>query len=618
MSDSSKPIASEADSSGQTPLKRVLSECKSAFFFMGLVSFGINLMGVVPTLYMMNMYDRVLTSKSGITMVSLLVLVIGLYLFWSALEWIRNRIMIRISLRLDWDLAAKAFDASFRRNAGRRQVNVQQVMGDLLTLRQFLTGRPIVSLIDAPFSVFYIIIGGIIHPFLAAFTLVITFVVTGLALLNRQLTTPALRAANEANAEASRVAAQSLRYCETALAMGMMPALRKRWHSRHRWFLQNQVNGSEASGVINWMGSVVGKLTPSIQMSIGVLLAIQGVITGGMVIAATFLIHRAVAPLRSLISNWKDIVAARLAFERLDALMAEEEARHARMSLPAPTGRLEVSALTGIPPGGKTAVIRDVSFTLEPGRSIAIVGPNGAGKSSLLRLLLGLWKPASGSVRLDSVEISEWDHDELGPYVGFVPQEAELFEATVAENIARLGPVDSEKVVAAAQAVGIHDMILRLPQGYDTPLGDSGFQLSGGQAQRVSIARALYGNPRILILDEPNAKLDADAENQLLNLLKSLQGRGVTIVLTTHKPRVIGVADLVLILKDGEQVAVGSAKEYTERHNEIRRQQTSQQASRLTAVTQHPATPGSAVRANARPAGKPLSSELAVGEGDQA
>jgi PrtD family type I secretion system ABC transporter len=555
------PIDTNADQAELSPLRKALQECKTAFSLMAGITFITNILGIVPTLYMMNMYDRVLSSKSGVTMVSLLVLVMGVYLFWSALEWIRNRIMIRISLRIDWDLAAKAFDASFRRNAGRRKVNIQQVMGDLLTLRQFLTGRSLIAVVDAPFSIIYIIVGGLIHPLLAAFSFASTFIVGVIAVMNRKVATPALRAANEASGEATRLAAQSLRYAETATAMGMLPAIRNRWHEKHRWFLQHQVNGSEASGLMGWVGGVVSKMMPSIQMALGIFLAIQGVITGGMVIAATFLVSRSVGPIKSLISNWKDVVNARLAFERLDQLLLEDEKREQRMSLPAPTGRLALSEVQACPPESKKVVLNHVDFALEPGEVLAVIGPNAAGKSSMLKVLLGLWKPSGGSVRLDGVEMSDWNHDELGPHLGYVPQEADLFEATIAENIARLNVVDSEKVVAAAKAAGVHEVILGFPEGYDTLLGDSGFALSGGQAQRVCIARALYGDPKLVVLDEPNAKLDESAETELMMTLRDLKTKGVTVVFTTHRPRLLAVADYLLVLKAGEQVGFGPIKE---------------------------------------------------------
>ncbi len=562
MADPKASSQATADNPGDaSPLRLAMADCRKAFGLMAFISFMTNILGIVPTLYMMNMYDRVLTSRSGVTMVSLVLLVIGIYLFWSGLEWIRNRIMLRISLRIDWDLADRAFDASFRRNASRRKNNIQQVMGDLLTLRQFLTGRPMISVIDAPVAIIYIIVGGLIHPYLAVFALASTLLVTGMALLNRKIATPALRAANEASNEATRLASQCLRHSETALAMGMLPAIRLRWHEKHRWFLQNQINGSEASGIIGWVSGVITKLTPSLQMALGIFLAVEGHITGGMVIAATFLINRSVSPLKALINNWKDVVNARVAFERLDELMQEDIVRESRMSLPAPKGRITVQGLALKAPGSGRIILKGVTIALEPGQMVAVVGPNGAGKSSLLKALLGLWRPESGSVRIDGVEVSDWDHDELGPHIGYVQQDAELFEATVAENIARLGKPDAERVVKAAKIAGIHDLILSFPQGYDTVLSDSAHAVSGGQAQRIAIARALYGDPAVLVLDEPNAKLDDTAETELMAMLQLLRSQGTAIVFSTHRPRLLAMADFMLLLKGGEQVGFGPVRE---------------------------------------------------------
>ncbi len=554
-----------AENITQTPLKEALKACRSAFWLMLFLTSIINLMGVVPTLYMMNMYDRVLSTQSATTMVSLTVLVIGIYLFWSALEWIRNRLMLRISLRIDWDLAAQAFDASFRRNAGRKKTNIQQIMGDLLVLRQFITGASLVAVMDAPFALIYIVVGGLIHPLLAVFALVVTLIVTALALLNRKVATPALKAANEASGEATRIAAQSVCHAETALAMGMLPAIRKRWHEKHRWFLQHQINGSEASGLMGWFSGVLMKLTPSLQMAVGIYLAIAGLITGGMVIAATFLINRSIAPLKRLISSWRDVVNARCAFDRLDSLLLEDQHRQQRMRLPSPQGKLVISKLQLVPPGSHKPVLSKIDFAIDPGQVLAIIGPNAAGKSSLLKAILGLWRPQEGSVRLDGVDVADWDHDELGPHIGYVAQDADLFEATVAENIARLGIVDSEKVVAAAKAVGMHEVILSFPKGYDTLLGDAGYALSGGLAQRIAIARALYGCPKLIVLDEPNSKLDETAELELMSTFRDLQNQGVTLIFSTHRPKLIAIADYLLVLRSGVQMQFGPVREILDR-----------------------------------------------------
>jgi ABC-type protease/lipase transport system fused ATPase/permease subunit len=276
------------------------------------------------------------------------------------------------------------------------------------------------------------------------------------------------------------------------------------------------------------------------------------------------LISKAVSPIQKLIASWKDIVAARQAYERLNELLAEDQQRGTSMQLPAPQGRLDVKGATAVPPGHNKAVLADMNFALTPGQVLAVVGPSAAGKSSLVKMLLGVWRPAQGNVRLDGVEISEWSHDEVGPLVGYVPQEIEFFEGTVAENIARLGEVDPAKVVQAAQLIGMHESILTFPKGYDTPLGETGFALSGGQRQRIAIARAIYGMPKYVVMDEPNSNLDEVGENALIGSVQALKDNGGTVIITTHRPRLVSIVDMMLVLKEGRQVAFGTAKDMLE------------------------------------------------------
>ncbi len=559
----SKAVEAAGASSGATrpPIARLLHQCRRAFVFAFLLTLLIDILSITPMLYMMNTYDRVIATRSGVTLVSLTLLVVGMYIFWSSLEWIRSRLMVRLSLRMDWELSADVFDASFRRYVGRKNVNVHQVLGDLLTLRQFMTGQPVLSLMDAPFSVVFIIIGAMFHPYLAIFVIVASALMLVASYATQKVSGPILKASNDANAEASRVAANSLRSAETSLALGMMPAVRNRWYAEHRRFLELQVNASEASGLTGGISGFLSKALPSLQMALGAWLAIENLITGGMVIAASMLISKSVAPIRKLITNWKDIVSARQAYERLNILLAEDVKETQRMSLPAPTGKLEVTHATAVPPGHNSPVISDVNFSVNPGEAVAIVGPSAAGKTSLTRMLVGVWKPASGNVRLDGVELSQWNHDEVGPCIGYVPQEIEFFEGTVAENIARLGEVDPEKVIQAAKLIGMHETILAMPKGYDTMLGETGFQLSGGQRQRLAIARAFHGMPKYLVLDEPNANLDEPGETILAQALEVLKKSGSSIIVTTHRPRLIGVMDKLLVLRQGKVMGFGPAQE---------------------------------------------------------
>ena len=534
---------------GRKPIESVLYQCRKTFYFAIAVTLIADILSLAPMLFMLNVYDRVIGAKSGVTV------------FWCALEWIRSRMLTRLSLRIDWDLSADIFDASFRRHVGRKNANVSQLLGDLSTLRKFLTGSSLFAIIDAPFAFVFIAIGALFHPYLALFALASTVLMLAVSYFTSKVTGPILKVANDANAEASRIAANSLRHAESTLALGMMGAVRQRWYKNHHKYLENQVNASEATGLTGGISSLLSKALPSLQMSLGAFLAIEGLITGGMVIAASMLISKAVSPIQKLLGKWSEIVEARQAYDRLNALLISDSKRKTNMQLPAVEGKLAVSKASAVPPGGNKAVLFDIDFQIKPGQVVAVVGPSAAGKTCLVRMLIGVWKPARGSVRLDGVEISDWDHDEFGPQIGYVPQEIEFFEGTVAENIARLGDIDPEKVVMASKLIGMHETILSFPKGYDTELGDSGFALSGGQRQRLAICRALYGMPKFIVMDEPNANLDEIGEAALTNAITYLKSKGSAIIITTHRPRLVSVADNLLVLRNGAQVGFGPAEE---------------------------------------------------------
>jgi PrtD family type I secretion system ABC transporter len=557
-----RALGSAAHPAGpHNPLRTVLQQCRQAFWLTGVLTAVIEVLAISPILYMMNMYDRVLSSRSEVTLVSLTALILGLYVFWSAMEWLRTRLMVRISMRVDWDLAAATFDAAFRRFVGRKKVDVHQVLGDLLQVRQFLTGPSILALMSAPFAVVFVIVGAFFHPYLAVFILVASALLIFVSYLTKRVTTPVLRAANDARDETQRLAAQSLQYAESALALGMQRALRARWYGRHQNYLGMQAHASEAAGMMGGASGFLQKAFPSLQMALGIYLAIEGLITGGMVIAATFLISRAVAPIQKLLASWGDIVGARQSFERLERLLVEDEVHQERLALPAPKGRLLVEHVVAQPQGARKPVVDDVSFTMMPGDVLAVVGPSAAGKSSLVRLLVGIWRPNAGSVRLDGANVCDWVRDDLGQHIGYVPQDIGFFEGTVAENIARLGEVEADKVVTAAKLAGMHDVILSFPAGYETVIGDSGHVLTGGQRQRLAIARALYGTPRYIVMDEPNAALDDASEKALIQLIRALKNDGCTVIFTTHRPSLIGAADRLLVLAQGRQVGFGPVAE---------------------------------------------------------
>lgn len=543
------------------PLQVILHECRRSFYLAFGITAVADLLSIAPLLYMMQVMDRVISSRSGITLFSLTALIIAIYVFWSALEWIRSRLMVRLSLRIDWDLSADIFDASFRRYVGRKNVNVQQLLGDLTNVRQFLTGQGALTIMDAPFAIIFIIIGAMFHPFLALFALIASVLMIAAGYFTQKITTPILKVANDANTEAARVASNSLRHAESTLALGMMGAIRQKWYNQHHKYLQNQVNASEATGLMGGFSGFLQKALPSLQMALGAFLAMQGLITVGMVMAASMLISKSVAPIQKLITNWKELVAAKQSYDRLNELLQEDSKREMQMALPPVMGKLEVSKAAAVPPGHNKPVLMGIDFKVEPGQAVAIVGPSAAGKTCLARLLVGIWKPVQGSVRLDGVELSEWNPDEFGPQIGYVPQEIEFFEGTVAENIARLGEIDAEKVVQAAKLIGMHEIILSFPKGYDTELGETGFALSGGQRQRLAIARAFYGMPKYIVMDEPNANLDEVGESALVQAVGFLKTQGSAIIMTTHRPRLVSVVDSLLVLRNGQQVGFGPAED---------------------------------------------------------
>ena len=546
------------------PLRKILMQCKQSFILMFVITAVTEILSVAPLLYMMSVFDRVISSRSEITLISLTLVILGFYVFWGALEWIRARLMVRLSLRIDWDLAADVFDASFRRYVGRKNVNVQQLLADLLNMRQFMTGAPILAIISAPFALVFIAVGWFFHPYLAYFALGSSALMLVFTYLSLKVSGPILKEAQEASTEATRLAASSLRHAEATLAMGMLGAVRNRWYEHHRQFLTKQVFASEATGLMGGFTDFLSKALPSLQMALAAYLAMYGLITGGMVMVASMLISKAIAPMNQLISNWQPIVNARQSYDRINELLLADEAYNNQMELPPPLGKLDVTSVVAVPPGHDKAVLAGIEFSLTPGQVLAVVGPSAAGKSSLVKLLLGVWTPSSGSVRLDGVELSDWRHDEVGPLVGYVPQEIDFFEGTVAENIARLGEVDPQKVVQAATSIGMHEAILALPNGYDTPLGETGFALSGGQRQRLAIARAIYGMPKYVVMDEPNSNLDEVGETALLQTIQALKTNGSTVIITTHRPRLVGVVDQMLVLKAGKQVAFGPAKDILE------------------------------------------------------
>ena len=414
---------------------------------------------------------------------------------------------------------------------------------------------------DAPWLPIYLVVIFMMSPLLGWFALAGAIVLLVLAVANERISKPRLDEAQKFSMQSHQALVSHLRNSEVIEAMGMLPAIRKRWHALHRQQIHAQALASDRAAMLSGATKFVRIAMQSLILGFGALLVLEDQITAGMMIAASILLGRAFAPIELLVGNWKQIVSGRQAYARLQELLQRHPARGTSMSLPRPQGRITAEGVSAMPPGTRRMVLKNLGFTIAPGEVVAVVGPSASGKSSLARLLVGVWAPAAGSLRLDGASVYDWNKDELGPALGYLPQDIELFDGTVAENIARFGEVDSERVVDAARKVGMHEHILHLPQGYDTPLGAEGSNLSAGQRQRIGLARALYGDPALIVLDEPNSNLDEAGEKALLEALLGLKARGATVVIVTHRMSTLAAADKVMVLTDGTLAAFGPRDE---------------------------------------------------------
>ncbi|UVE16260.1 type I secretion system permease/ATPase [Pseudomonas sp. LS44] len=535
----------------RSELADVLFRLRRTFYSLAAFSGVLNLLMLAPAIYMLQVYDRALVSSNVTTLMMLTVLVVGLYLLMALLEIARSRVMIRVGNRIDMDLNKRIFTAAFERNLSRAGGNPAQALQDLSQVRQFLTGNALFAFFDAPWTPVYLFVAYLIHPLLALLTLVGSLILVCLAYITEIATQQPLAEANQASQGSAAYANNNLRNAEVIEAMGMLPAISGRWFQGHLRILERQTLASDRAAYISGVGRFVRITLQSLILGGGALLAINGEITAGMMIACSILTGRALGPVEQVIGSWKQLLGCRMAWGRLNEMLSEYPRRPPSMSLERPLGMLSVEGAHAGAPGTTTAILHGVSFNLSPGETIGIIGPSASGKSTLARLLVGIWPAHGGKVRLDGADVFTWNKAELGPWLGYLPQDVELFEGTLAENIARFGEIDSEGVLRAAKSAGVHDMILRFPQGYDTRLGVDGSPLSGGQKQRIALARALYGEPVLLVLDEPNANLDDVGEKALLDALAELKKRGATCVLISHRPSVLGMVDKVLMLREG-------------------------------------------------------------------
>jgi len=524
----------------------------------GVASLVLNLALLMPSIYMMQVFDRVFSSRSVETLMMLSVLALLALALGYCMDVVRARALSWSGRALDRRLSSAALASVLREAAGVAGRVNNDVLRDIAQLRAFLSGSGIHALFDAPWLPIYVLVIGLMHPLLGLVAALGACALIALGVLNERFMRGRAERSLRFSRDTTRHAEALTRNAEVIIGMGMTPAAIRTWEVRHEQLLDAQAKLGAGSSRLSAIARITRQGLQIVMLAVGAWLVVDAHASPGIMVAATILLGRALQPVEQLIAGWKVLVEARGAWQRLSERPAMPRALGV-LELPAPTGRLELERVSFSPVALRPALIKGVAFTLEAGESLGVIGPSASGKTTLIRLILGIWKPQAGVIRLDGADIARWDRDALGEHIGYLPQDVELFGGTVAENIARLGPVDSEQVVAAARLAHAHEMILHLPDGYETQIGDAGAILSGGQRQRIAFARALYGNPRLVVLDEPNANLDAQGEAALAAAIGELKMRGVTTIMVGHRPALMSQLDKLAVLKDGALEAFGSS-----------------------------------------------------------
>lgn len=545
-------------------IKALLSRFRTGWYSVAAFSVAANLLMLAPSLYMLQVYDRVLASGNVFTLVMLSLMIVGLLALMGALDYARSAVIIQIGARFDAALAGRVHEAAFQRGLAGVPANAGQAVNDLNTVRQFLTGSAVFAFFDAPWFPLFLLVMFLFHPWMGTLALAGTIILVALAWLNEQVSCKLLAEAGGLSVRAGVEAEGQLRNAEAIQAMGMLDRLRARWQRLHVGYVRRQGLASQRSAMIASLSKTVRMALQSLVLGQGAWLVLQSHVSAGMMIAGSILMGRVLSPIDQVIGAWRQWAGTRLAWRRLQELLTTYPKPSTGLTLPDPTGALRLEGVTVTPPGAAQPTLVNVSFALEPGQVLGVVGPSGAGKSTLARLVAGVWPARLGTARLDGADLKQWERARLGEWLGYVPQDVELFSGTVAENIARFPGPDSDgeglarRVIDAARLAGAHDMILALPRGYDTPLGAGGQGLSGGQRQRIALARALFGTPRLVVLDEPNASLDDAGEQALLDALGRLREIGATVVLVTHRPKVLAATTHLLLLRDGRAQRFGA------------------------------------------------------------
>lgn len=548
-------------SNRMSPLRLVVREFRAPLLMITFISLLTNLLTLTPTLYMLQIYDRIMISQSGLTLVVLSGMTLFLYAVMAFSECVRSRILVRAGVRFDERLNTEVFNANFEAALNQGGHKPVEALNDLANLRQFMTGNGVLAFFDAPWTPIYIAVSWMLHPLLGQLSIAFSMLFLLVGAVGHLMTRSSHSNAQAANRQVSNFVQSKLRNAETVHSMGMLNGLRRRWlrlhHQQIRVAGQIQNNSQRLQSLTKFLQYT----QQAMVLATGAFLVIRGELTPGAMIAANVLMSRALQPVQTLVGVWKSFMAARLSSRRLSLLL---KAHPLRMGAPVSrTLRADVflKNLFATAQSGKKTILNGLNAEIHAGEVVVIMGPSGSGKSTLLRCLLGIWPETQGQVLLDGQPLAHWDRSQLGARLGYVPQDVELLEGSAAENIARFGQLDSDKVIAAAQLAGVHQMILRLPQGYDTQLGQAGVLLSGGQRQRVALARALYGDPALVVLDEPDANLDEMGEAALMRAIEQMKKQGTTVVVVSHRKSLIRLADRVLSLHQGRVEAYMPSEE---------------------------------------------------------
>ena len=540
----------------------VLLASRMAFASTALFSCLVNILMLTGPLFMLQIYDRVLTSGSVPTLVALIAIVIALYAYYGFLEYLRARILVRIGRRVEERLRNRVFDSMAEHALRRTQGIGGQPVNDLATIRQFLSGQGPFAFLDMPWVPVYLLVIFLMHWVLGVASVIAAIVIFILAFWSEKATRGPLAEANSAIVKSTIMTDESRRNSEALHSLGMRGAIRKKWADMQQVALDHQTIANDVGGSLSAASRVLRLMVQSGVLALGAYLALQHEISAGAMIAASIIMGRALAPVEQAVASWQQFLGFRKALERLGNILASVPAVVNRMKLPKPAGKLEVENLIIQMPGTEKPVLQGVSFTVEPGKGIGVIGPTGAGKSTLARALVGVMPITRGTVRLDGATHDQRDIDETGKLIGYLPQDIQLFDGTAAQNIARFDTnANPEKIVEAAQLANVHDLIMRLPKGYDTPLGENGGRLSAGQRQRVALARCLYGDPVLFVLDEPNSNLDAEGEAALDRAIRVSMERGASVVVIAHRPSALASIQQILVLSEGRTVALGPRDE---------------------------------------------------------